>query len=364
MAATAGSSSSAQTSLPLGKYLASTGCSQCEIASTDVVQQDKKTRDKAIKNLTTFLSQSAGNKDTNGAPLSKSEMAKLWKGIFYCFWMSDKPLVQQALATEIAEILLVIPNTAASLTFLRGFWEATVREWAGIDRLRIDKYYMFIRRFTNASFRLLQRESWDNTLVGEYNSILTDLGGPLCPEDVKVPSSLPYHLADIYLEELDKALTQSPSSDSSDPPTPPAPLTTLLDPFISLAARTPAKLTVQRIESALLEPLFDALDCALPSKSQTEKSDDENADGEEEEENNTRSRKRPRLAEDPEFPNILAHSLLAKEGGDEASTVAQLKKVLLKRLFEVASEDKTRDANRRKMYKFWKARADDVDEAE
>lgn len=52
------------------------------------------------------------------------------------FWMSDKPLVQQALATEIAEILLHIQNTTASLAFLRGFWEATVREWAGIDRLR------------------------------------------------------------------------------------------------------------------------------------------------------------------------------------------------------------------------------------
>ena len=50
--------------------------------------------------------------------------------------MSDKPLVQQALATEIAEILLVIPSATASLAFLRGFWEATVREWAGIDRLR------------------------------------------------------------------------------------------------------------------------------------------------------------------------------------------------------------------------------------
>lgn len=54
--------------------------------------------------------------------------------------MSDKPLVQQALATELAEILLAIPNTSASLGFLRGFWEATVREWAGIDRLRCVRF--------------------------------------------------------------------------------------------------------------------------------------------------------------------------------------------------------------------------------
>jgi ribosomal RNA-processing protein 1 len=63
-------------------------------------------------------------------------MAKLWKGIFYCFWMSDKPLVQQALATELADLLLAVGSTNAALAFLRGFWQATVREWNGIDRLR------------------------------------------------------------------------------------------------------------------------------------------------------------------------------------------------------------------------------------
>lgn len=49
---------------------------------TDVVQQDKKTRDKAIKSLTAFLSESSTHND--GAGLPKSEMTKLWKGIFYC----------------------------------------------------------------------------------------------------------------------------------------------------------------------------------------------------------------------------------------------------------------------------------------
>lgn len=43
----------------------------------------------------------------------------------------------------------------------------------------IDKYYMLVRRFVNASFRLLIREGWDVVAVMEYNSILTDCGGPL-----------------------------------------------------------------------------------------------------------------------------------------------------------------------------------------
>jgi hypothetical protein len=55
---------------------------------------------------------------------------------FAGFWMSDKPLVQQALASELAELLLTISDTPSALHFLRGFWITLVREWNGIDRLR------------------------------------------------------------------------------------------------------------------------------------------------------------------------------------------------------------------------------------
>ncbi|KAH9178801.1 Nop52-domain-containing protein [Lactarius sanguifluus] len=177
------SSSASSPTPPLAKYLAST---------------DKKTRDKAVKNLSAFLS------DPERPHLSSHDMDKLWKGIFYCFWMSDKALVQQALASELANIVLSINDNAASLEFLRGFWRTIVREWDGIDRLRMDKYYLLIRRFVNATFRLLTRSDWDSGLCQVYNDILTTRGGPLCHDDSRVPLSLKYHLADIYLEELDK----------------------------------------------------------------------------------------------------------------------------------------------------------------
>jgi Nucleolar protein,Nop52 len=45
--------------------------------------------------------------------------------------------------------------------------------------LRIDKYYMLVRRFVNVSFRFLIRVDWDKTVCDEYNSILSDTGGPL-----------------------------------------------------------------------------------------------------------------------------------------------------------------------------------------
>lgn len=110
--------------------------------------------------------------------------------------MSDKPLVQQGLASELAELLLTITSTSASLAFLRGFWQATVREWNGIDRLRlvfdeisfehlsnscyrIYKYYMLVRRFINATFRLLLRSKWERAHCEEYSQILVGESGPL-----------------------------------------------------------------------------------------------------------------------------------------------------------------------------------------
>ena len=43
----------------------------------------------------------------------------------------------------------------------------------------MDKYYMLIRRFVNASFRLLMRYDWDSRILETYNDILTTKGGPL-----------------------------------------------------------------------------------------------------------------------------------------------------------------------------------------
>jgi ribosomal RNA-processing protein 1 len=43
----------------------------------------------------------------------------------------------------------------------------------------MDKYYMLIRRFVNATFRLLMRYDWDSSGFQTYNDILTTKGGPL-----------------------------------------------------------------------------------------------------------------------------------------------------------------------------------------
>ena len=149
--------------------------------------------------------------------------------------MSDKPLVQQRLATDLSSVILQIDPKSdaedplardmAALDFIQGFWEAIIREWIGIDRFRyvppatflitlliipphrMDKYYMLLRRWINASFRLLARAEWREEVVARYNAIMADtVHGPLAAANPRTPVSLAWHLADIWVEELDKVL--------------------------------------------------------------------------------------------------------------------------------------------------------------
>ncbi|KAF7726603.1 hypothetical protein EC973_008567 [Apophysomyces ossiformis] len=176
--------------LPLGKQLAA---------------NEKKQRDKAVRSLKRFLS--------TGPELSKLDLLKLWKGLFYCFWMSDKPLVQQALANDLGALVLDVPVSNA-VPFLSAFWEIHCKEWHGLDRIRLDKYYLLFRRIIHFSFQLLADQNWEEDLVRDYTTML--LEGPLHPTDRTKPDAIRYHIMDLYFEELDKVLDKLQDSQSSD----------------------------------------------------------------------------------------------------------------------------------------------------
>jgi hypothetical protein len=73
--------------LPLGKHLASSGLLVL-LASGFIfscMPSDKKTRDRAVQGLSAFLC------DGDNAKLSEKDLAKLWKGIFYCENIFSQP---------------------------------------------------------------------------------------------------------------------------------------------------------------------------------------------------------------------------------------------------------------------------------
>jgi len=144
---------------------------------------------------------------------------------------------------------------------------------------------------------------------------------------------LPNHLSDIYLEELNRALAAT----SEQKPLP-APLGPLLEPFILLMAQTPTTTVYKRIQSVLLTPLLEALETSS-------RSDDEP--------NSKRIR-----GDLDSYSNLIANACFDDPQAGRTDC-AELKKRLLKRVFETASNSETKDASRRKMYALWKEGAEE-----
>ncbi|KAF9890287.1 hypothetical protein FE257_006201 [Aspergillus nanangensis] len=110
----------------------------------ELASSDKKLRDKATDSLIHFL--------RSRTDLSLIELLKLWKGLFFCFYHSDRPLTQQALARNLSYTLVpTLPRTSVH-RFLRAFWITISRDFHSLDRLRLDKYLFLIRCYIGVAF--------------------------------------------------------------------------------------------------------------------------------------------------------------------------------------------------------------------
>ncbi|QGA15340.1 hypothetical protein EYB26_002997 [Talaromyces marneffei] len=112
----------------------------------ELASSDRKTRDKALESLTLFLK---ARKD-----LSLLELLKVWRGLFFCFYHSDRPLTQQALARALSFSLVPSLPRESRLRFLRAFWITIGTEFHNLDRLRLDKYLFLIRCYVGVAFEI------------------------------------------------------------------------------------------------------------------------------------------------------------------------------------------------------------------
>lgn len=300
---------------------------------------EKHIRDKAVDKMKVWLSGGAGDvkvekggwedeaKEGEEARLSKDEMDKVWAGLYYNYWMSDKPLVQQALADSLALLTFAVrPSSTTPVTearvfrarmaYLRAFWQTLTREWPSLDKHRIDKFYLLVRRFLHVQFIVVQRASHsqhnnsdDNIALAEYKRTLTADRGPLDVADDKVTASLCYHISDIALDELEKSFASPIDGAGNDDSSTKADEEggsvgiAILDPFIHVLLNAKDKTMFQRV----LENVFAA------------------------------------LVDAPESYPSLSKRLAAQGGTKEA---------VLARLFAKASEKDTDDVARKRLYAF------------
>jgi ribosomal RNA-processing protein 1 len=167
---------------------------------------------------------------------------------------------------------------------------------------------------------------------------------------MKVPTSLPFHLSEIYIDELEKVSSDLVQSDSEKPSTSPhpIPLSTLLDPFLQLSIRTVSNPTYKHIEDNLFVPLLSALSEWSPPSPRNDDSSDEDDE--------PRS-KRQRLSE-CDYPNLVS---IAAFNTDDAEPIQPkvLSTRLARSIFQTAGREETRDSNRRKLYKMCRRWLDD-----
>jgi len=76
-------------------------------------------------------------------------------------WHADKPRFQHELAIRMARLIHSCPSVNVALEFLSVFFETLEREWEGIDRLRMDKYYSLLSITHNEALVLLQKHAWE-----------------------------------------------------------------------------------------------------------------------------------------------------------------------------------------------------------
>ncbi|XP_029125502.1 ribosomal RNA processing protein 1 homolog B isoform X2 [Cajanus cajan] len=172
-------------------------------------------------------------------PLPEDDAKKLWKGLFYCMWHSDKPLAQHDLVDRLSSLLLSL-HRPLSLQYFSTFLLTMRREWSGIDALRLDKFYLLIRTFLAKFFSLLKTHSWDPHLLHLLDQ------GTFSSHDINTHGNgVNYHIATVFLEELRAFLPLNTQV-----------LHLLFKPFLSAMGRVNDKVLLAKIKSGVFDLLL------------------------------------------------------------------------------------------------------------
>jgi hypothetical protein len=204
---------------------------------------DKSVRDDAFKMVGNWLESQLSSISIKEEDVLENqqhlEMLKFWKALFYCVWMSDKPAVQMELVGKVAHLLRIFyqPLTLSSninnkkgkvqseksvwdhraengIIFFRCFFETLIREWAGLDRYRLDKFLSLIRKMLHEGFlfcsdrvnesgssikttRDNEMTNWETKASAGVASVLSDV-----MSSSSTPNGIRLHIVDIFMDEL------------------------------------------------------------------------------------------------------------------------------------------------------------------
>ncbi|XP_050372813.1 uncharacterized protein LOC126790564 [Argentina anserina] len=175
--------------------------------------------------------------------LSDDDMKKLWKGLFYCMWHADKAPAQAQLIDRLSSLLYSL-HLPLAVDYFSAFLLTMRREWSGIDSLRLDKFYLLIRRFVSCLFVLMRNNGWELELVEKLTGVLME--GTFFAADKFSGNGVNYHVATVFLEELRPCM-----------PVRKEVVEVLLVGFVRVMAKSSDKVLVGKVKGSLFDVLVE-----------------------------------------------------------------------------------------------------------
>ena len=217
-------------------------------------------RNRAVKKLQKWL-------NSRSNLLTSEEILRIWKGLHYCFWMSDKPLVQEELAEAISSLIHTFDmEKEAVIEFIKGGLVTEAREWTGIDQWRMDKFMMFLRRFLRQIFNFLAKTQWER--VPAIQAVFSQ--AVISNKEAALGFRL--HFTDVFLEELAKIGGENLKSEV---------ILALVEPFASqLVDQNGDERLAKHIVERIFQHLMRQSDVGIASEEALDGDDDEEDDEE------------------------------------------------------------------------------------
>ncbi|XP_072826086.1 ribosomal RNA processing protein 1 homolog A [Vicugna pacos] len=290
------------------------------------------TRDRAVRKLRKYIV--ARTQRAEGG-FTHDELLKVWKGLFYCMWMQDKPLLQEELGRTISQLVHAFQTTEAQHLFVRTFWQTMNREWTGIDRLRLDKFYMLMRMVLHESWMALKTQGWEERQTEQLLELLTT---EILHPDSQAPSGVRSHFIEIFLEELARAGAHELTAEQN---------LRLIDPFCRIAALTQDSLVLHNITRGIFETIVEQAPLAIEELMNELDAQEE----EEGEEQDLPSRRPHKGSVCGTGPDPGAEQSDDDDEGNAGSVLQFDYEAVANRLFEMASHQDTPPPNRKRLYK-------------
>ncbi|GMH41404.1 hypothetical protein BSKO_09314 [Bryopsis sp. KO-2023] len=131
--------------------------------------------------------------------LDEAAMLKLWRGLFYGLWYTPGYQAQMEWVTEMCKGILDQTQKVA-LLFWKAFLLTICKEWRGLDKYRLDKFYLLARHVLRAAFVKMGSDDW-----GSCSAFTKALHECVFPTEKSIAAALGYHFAEIFLTELQEA---------------------------------------------------------------------------------------------------------------------------------------------------------------